>query len=198
MKFPRQEIARLLAMSSLLLCMNARADWAQSTDVLVVKPGPALGQVQAQNPPGFTWARHPTGPAQYEVEITLARRRADHAPSSSATGTCRPRPWPTATTAGACARSARPTGRRRAASSSPPRSTVFEVPDNATLRSRILAARPSAFAAAVVRADEPMERRAHARTRALHQPHEQRGQAADQRAAGAVRRALAAGDLRRR
>jgi hypothetical protein len=72
MKFPRQEIGRLLAMSALLLCLDARADWAQSSDVLVVKPSPGLGAVQPQNPPGFTWARHPAGPAQYEVEITLA------------------------------------------------------------------------------------------------------------------------------
>src|SRR5438067_8425306 len=59
-------------MAPLLWSFNARADWPQSTDPLIVQPAPTNGQVQAQNPPSFTWARHPTGPASYDIEITPA------------------------------------------------------------------------------------------------------------------------------
>ena len=138
MKFHRKEIAGLVAMSSLLLCMNARADWAQSTDVLVVKPGPALGQVQPQNPPGFTWARHPAGPAQYEVQITMDGA----APVSAIVD----RNWylPTKALAiGNYSWRVRPVGSTDWSTPRPfaiaARSTVFEVPDNATLRARIIA-----------------------------------------------------------
>jgi hypothetical protein len=138
MKFHRQEIGRLLAMSSLLLCLNARADWAQSPDPLVVKPSPELGAVQPQNPPGFTWARHPAGPAQYEVEITLAGA----APVTAVVD----RNWylPTRALAnGSYSWRVRPRGSAewsapRAFVLDAARSTLFEVPDNATLRSRIL------------------------------------------------------------
>lgn len=47
----------------------AYADWAQSTDVLVVRPKPAGMETQPQNPPSFTWARHPTNFASYTLEI---------------------------------------------------------------------------------------------------------------------------------
>ena len=77
-------------------------------------------------------------PAQYEVEIPGQGAARRSTPSSTATGTCRPRRCRSATTPGACARPRRATGRPRAPSRSPPRSTVFEVPDNATLRARIL------------------------------------------------------------
>jgi hypothetical protein len=70
MKFHRKGVVAVAALSSLLMSFSARADWAQSTDPLVVQPAPANGAVQAQNPPGFTWARHPAGPASYEIEIT--------------------------------------------------------------------------------------------------------------------------------
>ena len=70
MKFHRNGLVRAAAMASLFVCMSARADWVESTDPLIVKPSPAMNQVQAQNPPGFTWARHNTGPATYELEIT--------------------------------------------------------------------------------------------------------------------------------
>ncbi|HEU4374017.1 MAG TPA: DUF4962 domain-containing protein, partial [Telluria sp.] len=138
MKFQRTEIGRLLAMSSLLLCINARADWAQSTDPLVVNPGPALGQVQPQNPPGFTWARHPTGPAQYEVELTpqggaptsAVVERNWYLPTKAlALGTYSWRVRPLGSTDWSAARSFIIASR----------STVFEVPDNATLRARIVA-----------------------------------------------------------
>lgn len=138
MKFQRKQIGLLLAMSSLLLCFNARADWAQSTDPLVINPGPALGQVQPQNPPGFTWARHPAGPAQYEFELT----QQGAAPTSAVVD----RNWylPTRALAlGNYSWRVRPLGgtdwSAPRAFTIAARSTVFEVPDNATLRARIVA-----------------------------------------------------------
>src|SRR5689334_1164599 len=70
MKYNRKGIVLAVALTSLFTSFSARADWAQSTDPLVVQPAPSNGQVQAQNPPGFAWARFPTGPASYEIEIT--------------------------------------------------------------------------------------------------------------------------------
>lgn len=70
MTFHRKGIAIAAVSSSLLWSFSAHADWAQSTDPLVVQPAPANSAVQAQNPPGFAWARHPSGPATYEIEIT--------------------------------------------------------------------------------------------------------------------------------
>jgi hypothetical protein len=138
MQSPRNGLTHAIALASLLLCMNARADWAQSTDPLVVKPYPSNNQVAAQNPPGFTWARHPAAPSSYEIEITPAGGgpttavvdRNWHLPTKAlpvGNYTWRVRPansldWSTA----------RPfsiTGN----------SVVFEVPDNATLRARIIA-----------------------------------------------------------
>ncbi|MEO7497490.1 MAG: heparinase II/III family protein [Massilia sp.] len=139
MKFSSRQSGRLLALSSLLFCLAARADWVQSTDPLVVQPGPAMGQVQAQNPPGFTWARHPTGPAQYELEL-LAEGAA------AATSVTVDRNWYLPTKAlpiGNYTWRVRPVGTIDWSSPRPfsiaARSTLFEVPDNATLRARILA-----------------------------------------------------------
>ncbi|WP_256082187.1 DUF4962 domain-containing protein, partial [Massilia sp. YIM B04103] len=47
----------------------ARADWAQSADPLVVAAKPGSYQTQVQNPPTFSWARHPTGSGSYTLEI---------------------------------------------------------------------------------------------------------------------------------
>jgi hypothetical protein len=138
MKFHRKGIVLAVALTSLFCSFSARADWAQSTDPLVVQPAPANGQVQAQNPPGFAWARYATGPASYEIEITPA----GGAPIKAVVD----RNWYLPT-------KALPLGnytwRVRPANSSDwstPRSfsitsksTVFEVPDNATLRARISA-----------------------------------------------------------
>ncbi|MCS0589348.1 DUF4962 domain-containing protein [Massilia norwichensis] len=147
MKFHRKGIALAIALTSLFCSFSARADWAQSTDPLVVQPAPANGQVQAQNPPGFAWARYPSGPASYEIEITPV--------GGSPTKAVVDRNWYLPT-------KALPLGnytwRVRPANSSDwsaPRSfsitnksTVFEVPDNATLRARILAkARPRSLPA---------------------------------------------------
>jgi hypothetical protein len=125
-------------MSSLLLSLNAHADWAQSTDPLVVQAAPANSQVQPQNPPGFTWARHPTGPAAYEIEITpvggsptkAVVNRNWYLPSKAlGLGNYTWRVRPANTTDWSAPR----------AFSITSRSTVWEVPDNATLRARITA-----------------------------------------------------------
>lgn len=146
MKSHLRGLVQALALASLcVLSLNAHADWAQATDPLIVQPGPANSAVQAQNPPGFTWARHPTGPAAYDVEITPAGGAPILAvvernwylptkalPLGNYTWRVRPRgseDWSTA---------------RSFAITS--RSTVFEVPDNATLRARIGSrARPRAL-----------------------------------------------------
>ncbi|MFL6673954.1 MAG: heparinase II/III family protein [Massilia sp.] len=132
----------MAALASLLSCVDARADWAQSTDPLVVQPSPANSQVQAQNPPGFTWARYPSGTASYEIEITPA----GGSPAKAVVD----RNWYLPTKALALGNytwRVRPTSSSDWSAPRPfsitSRSTVFEVPDNATLRARISAkARP--------------------------------------------------------
>ncbi len=46
------------------------ADWAQASDVRVVRPMPAFLSEQAQNPPSFTWPRYGTVPG-YVLELSL-------------------------------------------------------------------------------------------------------------------------------
>jgi hypothetical protein len=138
MKFHRKGIVLAVALTSLLCSLSARADWAQSTDPLVVQPAPANGQVQAQNPPGFAWARHPSGPASYDIQITQV--------GGSSTLATTDRNWYLPTKAlplGSYTWRVRPSGTGTwsdpRAFSITNRSTVFEVPDNATLRARISA-----------------------------------------------------------
>jgi hypothetical protein len=52
-----------------LLCGNARADWVESRDPLVVKAMPSPNTVPPQNPPSFSWARYPGAAGGYEIEI---------------------------------------------------------------------------------------------------------------------------------
>lgn len=147
MKFARKALVVALAMSPLLFAANARADWAQSTDPLIIKAAPANGDIQAQNPPGLTWARYPTGPASYEVQIT-----PNGGAPVSATVT---RNWYLPTTAlplGTYSWRVRPTGSSDWSAARTFRitsnSTVWEVPDNVTLRNRISAkAHPRALPA---------------------------------------------------
>jgi hypothetical protein len=151
MKFHRKGLARAALSSLLLFALNAHADWAQSTDPLVVQPNPSNSQVQPQNPPGFTWARHATGPAAYDIEITPV--------GGSPTTASVDRNWYLPTKALALGNytwRVRPAGSNDwttpRAFSITSRSTVFEVPDNATLRARISAkphprALPSSFTA---------------------------------------------------
>jgi hypothetical protein len=138
MKFRRNGIVLAVALMSLFCSFSARADWAQSTDPLVVQPAPANGQVQAQNPPGFAWARYPSGPASYEIEITPV--------GGSAAKAVVERNWYLPTKALALGNytwRVRPAGSSDWSSprafSITSKSTVFEVPDNATLRARIIA-----------------------------------------------------------
>jgi hypothetical protein len=142
MKFHRKGIAFAVAIASLSCSFSAHADWAQSTDPLVVQPNPSNGAVQAQNPPSFFWARYPTGPASYEIEITAA--------GGSPVKATVDRNWYLPTKALALGNytwRVRPSG---ASDWSSPRafsitskSATFEIPDNATLRARITAkARP--------------------------------------------------------
>jgi hypothetical protein len=129
---------RLAFLSSLLFAGAAHADWAQSSDPLVVKPLPANGDSQPQNPPGFTWARHASGPASYEIEIladgaTVPTRvtvdRNWYLPATAfADGTYTWRVRPVNSTDWSARRSFAINAR----------SLRFEVPDNATLRARIL------------------------------------------------------------
>lgn len=146
MKSHLRGLVQALALASLcVLSLNAHADWAQASDPLVVQPGPANGAIQAQNPPGFTWARHPTGPAAYDVEITPA----GGAPIRAVVE----RNWYLPTKAlplGNYTWRVRPSGSNDWSTarsfSLTSRSTVFEVPDNATLRLRITSkARPRAL-----------------------------------------------------
>ena len=147
MEFLRKGVVLSAALSSLLCSLSAHADWAQSTDPLIVQPAPANSQVQAQNPPGFTWARYPTGPASYDLQITASG-------GASVTYTT-DRNWylPTKALAlGDYTWRVRPTGSTdwstARAFSITSKSTTFEVPDNATLRATILAkARPRSLAA---------------------------------------------------
>ncbi len=136
MKFHRKGLVCAAALASLFVGASARADWVQATDPLIVQPSPAMNQVQAQNPPGFTWARHSTGPATYELEITPV--------GGAPTKVVVDRNWYLPTKALALGNY---TWRVRPSNSSQwsnPRtfsitskSNLFEVPDNATLRARI-------------------------------------------------------------
>ena len=146
MKSHLRGLVQALALASLCaLSLNAHADWAQATDPLIVQPGPAGGAVQAQNPPGFTWARHPAGPAAYDIEITPA--------GGAPTVAVVERNWylpAKALPLGNYTWRVRPSGggdwSTPRSFSLTARSTVFEVPDNATLRSRIASkARPRAL-----------------------------------------------------
>jgi hypothetical protein len=138
MKFHRKGIVLALALTSLSCSFSARADWAQSADPLVVQPAPANGQVQAQNPPSFAWARFPSGPASYDIQIsqvggastTVTTDRNWYLPTKAlALGTYTWRVRPSNTGNWSDPRSFSVTSK----------STVFEVPDNATLRARISA-----------------------------------------------------------
>src|SRR5450830_50 len=48
---------------------QAHADWAQSISPLITAALPGGMQTQAQNPPTFSWARHPAKPPAYVVEV---------------------------------------------------------------------------------------------------------------------------------
>ncbi len=70
MKFGAISLLRSLVLLACVVSAPSYADWASSTSARVVRALPANGQVQVQNPPGFTWAMHSTKPANYVVELT--------------------------------------------------------------------------------------------------------------------------------
>ncbi len=72
MKLGTAPVLRCLLLLACIVSTPSRADWAASTTAYVVKAQPTNSQIQAQNPPGFTWAMHPAKPANYVIEITQA------------------------------------------------------------------------------------------------------------------------------
>jgi len=137
--------ALALLLAAVLWPLRAHVDWARSPDPLVVQANPADGAAQRQNPPTFTWARHPGGADRYEIRIA-----PPHGPPFGATVE---RNWylpMRALAPGDYTWRVRPAGsddwsdpRKFSITSA---STSFEVPDNATLRARILAhVRPRAL-----------------------------------------------------
>jgi hypothetical protein len=121
-----------------LLCSNARADWVESSDPLVVKAMPSPNTVPAQNPPSFSWARFPAGWGPYQIEIASDDR-------SFVTTAVVNRNWYLPSAAlpnGSYKWRVRPLQNGFWSNQRPfsidSRSTKFEVPENAALRSRIL------------------------------------------------------------
>ncbi|QGZ43275.1 DUF4962 domain-containing protein [Pseudoduganella flava] len=118
------------------------ADWAKSTDPLVVVATPSDLRVQVQNPPTFAWPRHSTNPAAYVLEIrsgttvvrTYTANRNWYLPSVALpNGTYTWRVRPSTTTEWSADRSFVVTDA----------STKFEVPEDSTLISRVTSkARP--------------------------------------------------------
>ena len=117
------------------------ADWANNPDPTVVRPLPADGRIQAQNPPGFSWSRHATNPPSYVLEVqgattqTFTSARNWFLPSAGFA-------------AGSYTWRVRPSNSLEWSSPrnfniDPAISRPFLVPDNAVLRERILSqARP--------------------------------------------------------
>jgi hypothetical protein len=62
-------ISRALALLACAVSCPSHADWALSPDPTVVRPLPANGGVQVQNPPGFSWAHHPSNPSSYVLDV---------------------------------------------------------------------------------------------------------------------------------
>ena len=61
---------RRAALILALLCAgHAQADWVVSAQVEATRPAPDNFQVQAQNPPAFSWSQHRTKPSTYVLEI---------------------------------------------------------------------------------------------------------------------------------
>ena len=137
-KFTR--LMQLLAMACISApCLAQTADWSQSADLAAVRPAPVDLQVQAQNPPSFTWSRLATNTSGYTIELTRQ--------GGATTTFTSMRNWylPTARLAdGNYTWRVRPTNaptqwstvRGFVINSS---STVFEVPSDSTLRARATA-----------------------------------------------------------
>lgn len=137
MKLSRAMLGPVVGACLLALSPATRADWALSAvEPAMVRPAPGNMEIQAQNPPSFTWARHPAKPTSYILEIT--------GPSGVLPLVTVNRLWYLPTTrlpAGTYSWRVRPGDR---VDWSTPRSFVissntplFEVPDDATLKTRI-------------------------------------------------------------
>lgn len=48
----------------------AHADWVLSTEPEAVRPAPSNYQIQPQNPPAFAWSRYPSKPPSYTIEVS--------------------------------------------------------------------------------------------------------------------------------
>jgi hypothetical protein len=73
MKSNKTTVLHLSVLSALAIVSSASyADWATSTNIEAVRPAPDKMQLQPQNPPGFSWSRHPTATSStwYLVIIT--------------------------------------------------------------------------------------------------------------------------------
>jgi hypothetical protein len=68
-QFSIRSIGAAALIAAMFSCGSAQADWASSTDPLVVSPAPNNMQLQIQNPPSFRWARPSTNPPSYVLEI---------------------------------------------------------------------------------------------------------------------------------
>jgi hypothetical protein len=127
----------LLLLAAAAVSMPSHADWASSSVAYVVRAQPTNAQVQPQNPPSFTWAMYSTKPAQYKVELTLSGGLPQ-------TFTVDRNWWLPTSTLPAGTYSWRVTPATVTDWSSPrtfvidSSSKPFVVPDNATLKARIL------------------------------------------------------------
>ncbi|HEY1044233.1 MAG TPA: DUF4962 domain-containing protein [Telluria sp.] len=54
---------------ALLCASHAQADWVISAQIEATRPAPDNFQVQAQNPPAFSWSQHRNKPSTYVLEI---------------------------------------------------------------------------------------------------------------------------------
>lgn len=130
-----------LPLSAVLLfaaSSQAHADWVQSSDPVVVTPGPANMELQAQNPPTFKWARYSSTTPSYTLVIksgttvvqTYTTTRNWYLPTTALPlGTYTWQVAPTGTTTWSLPRTF-------IIDSS---AQVFQLPDNATLRAAIVA-----------------------------------------------------------
>lgn len=129
---------------AMAFALPSHADWAQSTVLDAVQPAPAAFSVPAQNPPSFTWSRHPN--ATNNTVYTLEVRRGTATPVTFTTA----RNWYLPTTRfedGTYYWRVRASGQTEWSTERSfvinQTSQVFEVPDDATLRARATArARP--------------------------------------------------------
>jgi hypothetical protein len=144
MSFRSLGTVRFLALAfAAAVATPSHADWVQSTAVDAVQPAPEAYALQPQNPPSFTWSRHPkaTDSTVYTIEIRKG---------STTTRYTTTRNWFLPTTkledgtygwrvVASCAPTEWSTERGFVIN---PTSSVFEVPDSAVMRSRASRSRP--------------------------------------------------------